>query len=251
MARETKGRYGRLPAFLRYLSTVPDPASLVQALQDGPLRPFGAQVTMLFAHTSDDALLSLASAADVAEEVRDRYGLVPLALDIPLTRTYRDGSIDAYELRSLADSFPALAVDRHIWTELGSVGETVYCAAIPSAGTSIGLFSFLIDEAKALEPLDLEIVDALRHALGMWLSRPDVALRVADQRHFGSAPFVLSLRQREIVTLIDGGLTNAEIGQRLGYSTSLVKQEVQRMMRGLRVDGRMELVERVRALDML
>ena len=251
MALETRVRYRRLPTFLRYLSTVPDPTHLVQALQDGPLRPFGAQGTLLFARTSDDALVSLAAAADVHDEVRDRYGLLPLSLDIPITNTCREGTIGIFTLPTLADRFAALAVDRHMWDELRSIGEIVYCAAIMSADESIGLFSFIVDPTKALEPVDLEIVEALRHALGMWLSRPEMTLRVADQRHFGSAPFVLSLRQRDIVALIDEGLTNTEIGNRLGYSTSLVKQEVQRMMRGLRVDGRLELVDRVRALDML
>lgn len=251
MGTDVKGRYGRLPTFLRYLSTVPDPASLVQALQDGPLRPFGARGTMIFARTPDHALTSLATTADVDDEVRDRYGLVPLSLDIPLANTCREGTIGRFALPSLADAFPALAVDRQMWAELGSVTEVAYCAAIMSAGQSIGLFTFAVDPGKALQPVDLEILDALRYALGMWLSRPEVALRAADQRHIGSAPFVLSLRQRDIITLIDAGLTNAEIGDRLGYSTSLVKQEVQRMMRGLRVDGRLELVERIRALDML
>lgn len=251
MARETNARYRRLPAFLRYLSTVPDPDNLVQALQDGPLRPFGATGTMIFVRTSDDALMSLAAADDVLDEVRDRYGLVPMSLDIPLTNTCRAGTIESVELQSLADTFPALAVDRHMWTEMSSIGQTSYCAAIKSAEESIGLFSCVVNPERALESVDLEVIEALRYALGMWLSRPEVALRIADRRHFGSAPYVLSLRQRDIVTLIDAGLTNAEIGDRLGYSTSLVKQEVQRMMRGLRVDGRVELVERVRALDML
>lgn len=248
---QTKAGFGRLPAFLRYLSTVPGPTHLVQALQDGPLRPFSARGTMLFARTSDDALIALAAAADLLDEVRDRYSMVPLSMDIPITNTFREGSIGIFSVASLADTFPALAIDRHVWDELGSIGELAYCAAITAAGRSIGLFSFVVDPARALEPVDLEIIDALRHALGLWLSRPELALRVADQRHFGSAPFVLSVRQRDVVALIDAGLTNAEIGDRLGYSTSLVKQEVQRMMRGLRVDRRLALVERVRALDML
>lgn len=251
MALETRVRYRRLPTFLRYLSTVPDPTHLVQALQDGPLRPFGAQGTLLFARTSDDALVSLAAAADVLDEVRDRYSLLPLSLDIPVTHACRQGNIGTFALPTLAETFPAMAVDRHVWEELRSIGEIGYCAAIMSADESVGAFSFIVDPAKALEPVDLEVIEALRYALGMWLSRPEMTLRVADQRHFGSAPFVLSLRQRDIVALIDEGLTNAEIGNRLGYSTSLVKQEVQRMMRGLRVDGRLELVDRVRALDML
>lgn len=251
MALAVRGRHGRLPAFLRYLSTVPEPVSLVQALQDGPLRPFGARGSLLFARTSEDALLCMAAATDVIDVVRDRYSLVPLSLDIPIANTCRAGTIDTFTLPTLADAFPALAVDRHVWDSLSSVGETVYCAAIKSSGESVGLLSFIVDAERAHETVDLETIEALRYALGMWLSRPDVAQRVADERHIGSAPFVLSLRQRDIVNLIDAGLTNAEIGDRLGYSTSLVKQEVQRMMRGLRVDGRLELVERIRALDML
>lgn len=246
----SKGRYGRLPTFLRFLSTVPDPQSLVRALQEGPLRPFGASGTLLFVRTSDDVIMQL-GALEVHDEILDRYSMVPLTLDMPLTNACREGRSVVAPLTDLADSFPALAMDRHVWEELDAHGGPAYCAAIMSEGASIGLFSFLVDDEKALEPVDLHVIEALRYALGMWLSRPEITLRVADQRHFGSSPFTLSPRQREIILLIEAGLTNSEIGERLGYSTSLVKQEVQRLMRGMRVEGRIELVERLRALDML
>lgn len=249
MAPVAAGRYGRLPTFLRFLSTLPDPDGVVRALRDGPLRPFGAASVMLLMGTSDGVLVAIGTVG-VTDEIRERYSVVPTSLDIPLTNAYRDEAVTTTDLFTMTDLFPVLEIDGEAWQELKEMNGQAICAAIMSGGRSIGVLSFVIDPAKSLEPVDAHIVESIRHALGMWMSRPEIVVR-AEQRRLSTAPYALTERQREIVGLIDAGLTNMEIGERLGYSTSLVKQEIQRMMRGLRVESRADLVERVRALEML
>jgi DNA-binding NarL/FixJ family response regulator len=61
----------------------------------------------------------------------------------------------------------------------------------------------------------------------------------------------LTPRQCDILALVLCGWTNADIGARLGYSESTVKQEVQRAARILDAPDRMAAARRARGLGLL
>ena len=54
------------------------------------------------------------------------------------------------------------------------------------------------------------------------------------------APDALTARQREVVALIAEGLTNAEIGQRLGVTPGTAANHVDAVLRRLRASGRVQ-----------
>lgn len=61
----------------------------------------------------------------------------------------------------------------------------------------------------------------------------------------------LTQRQKQVLQLMAGGLSNAAIGQRLGVTEDTVKTHVRHMMRKLDAQARAHLVRRGFELDLL
>lgn len=109
-----------------------------------------------------------------------------------------------------------------------------------------GAVGFLL---KDVEPAELRRAVHLAVA-GEALLSPSVAARVLDSvrdsaDHGPEAPErleVLTDREREVVTLVGRGLTNAEIGAELYMSPATAKTHVSRAMMKLRARDRVQLV---------
>ncbi|MGW2709320.1 response regulator [Streptomyces sp. NPDC001356] len=95
-----------------------------------------------------------------------------------------------------------------------------------------------------------ELVDAIRvTARGDALLAPSVLSRVLD-RFLRTTPDPapppslkdLSVREREVLTLIGQALSNAEIAERLGLSEATVKNHVSAVLRKLRLRDRVQAV---------
>jgi DNA-binding NarL/FixJ family response regulator len=74
--------------------------------------------------------------------------------------------------------------------------------------------------------------------------------RVADLAHLREVPgpgLVLTAREREIVGLIDDGLSNKQIAQQLCIQLATVKNHVHHILHKLGVNGRLEAAARFRA----
>jgi two-component system response regulator NreC len=54
---------------------------------------------------------------------------------------------------------------------------------------------------------------------------------------------VLSGRERQVLELVAGGMTNREIGARLGLSPKTIARHRERIMRKLNMHSRLELVK--------
>lgn len=82
---------------------------------------------------------------------------------------------------------------------------------------------------------------AIGSLLGLYASRlPDVLTKIDNEIDGDSnlAPTALTNRQLVIAELLEKGFSNAQIGLKLGYSESLIRQETVTIYRKLGVNGR-------------
>jgi DNA-binding NarL/FixJ family response regulator len=110
-------------------------------------------------------------------------------------------------------------------------------------------------------PRDASIEDLVasvhRAARGEMLCSPRIAATLfrrvaalaAEVQPAAAAAVLLTRREREIVELIDGGLSNKEIAQRLSIEVATVKNHVHNLLEKLHVHRRGQAAARVRAAD--
>lgn len=71
--------------------------------------------------------------------------------------------------------------------------------------------------------------------------RAAVLEALADAQRQGGAPLALTQRQRDVAALVSRGLTNAQIGRRLGISERTVRKHVEDIMRRTHLSSRTQL----------
>jgi DNA-binding NarL/FixJ family response regulator len=107
-----------------------------------------------------------------------------------------------------------------------------------------GLDGFVVKDAS-LEALHSAIESAVR---GEPSCPVGVLMRLArKQTRRGGIARALSSREREVIHLVELGLTNKEIAARLGVEAATVKNHIHHVMRKLDVHRRMDAVSQLRA----
>lgn len=242
---------GSLPAFLRYLGVFPPPAMVVEALARGPLAHCGVESAFVWQLDPEEETLHAVGACGFTPEEVDRYWSLPLAVDLPVTRSVREGrrliangatvpeeylsGLDAQLLAQLVERTSAVAL----------VGEPIV-----HAGRTVGALGF----ATRLRwdddgPVPL-ILDAVLGALAVWMTHPRAGIDglSAPTREWSLA---FTPRQRELLLLVESGLSNPAIALALRVSESSVKADLARVMRALRTSDRREAPRRARSLGLL
>lgn len=241
-------------AFLRFLTSFPSPQDVTTALAAGPLAQYGPIGLQLFRRDSRDELVSIAHDG-VAESVLARYGRVSLKTDIPLTRACRDGEIVIAEAADMLEAWPTLAIDQEMWSDItDQIGNgRAFVVPILARGQAIGLFTFFVADSEGWEPVDVGYLERLSLIMGLWLSNPETHghASLTTPPTSQDAPLVLTERQQQVLRLVARGKSNDSIAATLGFSRSTVKQEIQRIMRALRVVDRQAAVLRSRELGLL
>jgi two-component system nitrate/nitrite response regulator NarL len=136
-----------------------------------------------------------------------------------------------------------------------SPGTRVVAVGVPDAEGDVlacveaGVAGYVSREGS-LEDLVAAIRSAAR---GEFLCSPRIAgtllRRVASlvmERGPEAPPIFLTLREREVVRLIDEGLSNKDIARRLGIEVATVKNHVHNLLEKLHVHRRAEAAARVR-----
>jgi len=125
--------------------------------------------------------------------------------------------------------------------------------------TFFALFGMLVGGPfiQIMAPVLLAVI-----GLALWRLRPDVLLRRArpDATHLAGEPGLpdqralaepLSVREIEVLRLIDQGLTNAVIAERLVVAPSTVKTHINNIYSKLGVQTRVQALQRARELGLL
>ncbi|MFA7324634.1 MAG: LuxR C-terminal-related transcriptional regulator [Candidatus Nanopelagicales bacterium] len=247
-------RLQALPPLITFLATYPEPQATVEALLRGPFGHYGATACNLMTFKEPDSLV-LVGTTGITERTMTRYQELPLSLDTPMGRAFKDMEPVMITITEMIDSFPAVRIDLAIWQEqLERSGgdQLIICLPVVSHGMAVGALNFYTSNTQVWTPSDFSFLNGISALLGMWISNPRTDSGfpedVFDLTH--DAVFSLNGRQLEILRLVEQGRSNAAIAVTLGYSQSTVKQELQRSMKVLRTSDRADAAKRARELGL-
>ena len=241
-----------LPAFMRFLSTYPDPQEVCEALLSGPLAHFDAKSVNMFLTTPTNTY-KIVGTTGITAPLVPRYMEMSRALHTPLNEAVLEGEIVTTSILKQLDDYPSLAIDRTIWEDVANTAGDLRIDTIPivSNGKSIGAYDMF---AEGVEPSrkDYAFLSSLGHLLGVWATHPYTENSLESEFTLNSdeVSFILNERQLHILELVEQGRSNSAIALILGYSQSTVKQELQRAMRVLRTNERSEAAKRARELGL-
>ena len=188
---------------------------------------------MILAETDDIVVVGEAGDGEEAVRVTADTGPDVVLMDVRMPGT--DGIAATRRIR-IADGTPRVLI-----LTTFDLDEYVY------AGLRAGASGFLLKDALAAE-----LVSAIRVvASGEAVVAPTATRRLIE-RFIGDGPEpahlspavldVLTGREREVLTLIARGLTNAEIARRLFLSEGTIKTHVSRMLAKLSLRDRLQAV---------
>jgi DNA-binding CsgD family transcriptional regulator len=226
------------------LADDPTPDAVAEALVHGPLATFGPTLVGLgFIDTDRQVLLTMQGAHGVDVHLRRTYAAIPLDADIPATICYRTNSVVTGPAARMAQDYPLSAkfAQREFATD-----ATIWVFPLRYRSAVIGVLGLELSGPAAEPGAVRSAVAALSGPLAMW-----AALRIDAEPHrhgTGSPRQSRSLsvtdRQRRIIALVRGGLTNAQIAEEIGYSLATVKAELARMCALLGAADRHDLATR-------
>jgi DNA-binding CsgD family transcriptional regulator len=222
---------------------------VARAIVEGPGTLYGAEcAAVLWARPPQ--LLIVGSHGYRPEEASGLPS-IHLAADYPLCQAYLEGEVIIVPHDVCENDYAGLARPGSRWQHLRRRlpdGDMV-SAPIHSQGHAVGAFSLNLARSHVWTSVDIAILDAVSHVLGMWMTNPDSGLLEVEEPAVESD--VLTPRQRLILGLVAEGRTNLSISHALGISLSTVKQEVSRVMDLLEVPDRRAAVERAADLGLL
>lgn len=241
--------YGGIPALLDVLHRSPHPDDVARAIVEGPGAAFTAVCSaVLWAQGSS---LVIVGTHGYRPEEADGLQIIPISGDYPLCTAFVEGEAIIVDSRDMGPEFPERQRPGSRWHHLHKRlpdGTHVH-APIVSDGRSIGAYVVSCRHFRTWSTIDIAILDAVSHALGVWLSHPDSGFRVDIEE--GDHPAALSERQVQVLLLVGDGRTNASIAHTLGISTSTVKQDLARAMEMLGVTDRQAASRRATDLGYL
>lgn len=241
---------GGLPEFLRLLNSTPTPATVIAALVHGPLAAVRAEAGILM-HTVDDNLVMIASTGYAPQDLVG-FEVMPIAAELPICAAVRETEIVVTAGDVVRVEYPDMKQENARWDELNERMPLGSIVSVPivSQGVCVGAYGFTCATEREWGSTSLTLVYSVASGLGIWMTHPSSGLVGPTQWEQVGEPSITE-RQASILRLVAVGLSNSEIGQRLGYSESTVKQEVQRTLREFESPDRASAARRAQALGLL
>ncbi len=171
--------------------------------------------------------------------VVDKWGSFPLKVDIPITAAIkRDSLIQVGSPAEMYKQFPAMKSVENLDHDWQSI------MAIPVH--SYGVYAITAYSNCDIDEVHERFLRTVGQIVTVAFAKCD--LIGTDLKRFKKPPVqiknhTLSARQEVILKLIMKGLTNTQIGEEIGFSESLVRQESIAIYSMLNVSGRKELLE--------
>jgi DNA-binding CsgD family transcriptional regulator len=238
-------------SFIQYLTSFPDPDLVAQAVCRGPLAQFGCQSISIWTHLDFQELISIAHYGS-DEEAMDEYRRIPVTVLAPVIDAFISSTKVILPVGEVVTQYPGLQLDHSVWQLMEQQTNNGDLVGVPviSNGAPIGAFAFLCNRRNDWNLRNTALLDGLSAAISLWMSHPQSGLsEVSLSTDF--AQLALTLRQIEILKLVQLGKSNASISVHLGFSESTIKQELQRVMKRLRVHTREQAVERCLEMQLI
>ena len=116
----------------------------------------------------------------------------------------------------------------------------------------IDAFGGITRSKRQWNSLDFATLYGISSALGLWMTHPDSPSPRSDRlQRTGHGLLHLTDRQQQILRLVELGKSNTSIAMTLGFSSSTIKQELQRVTRSTGATDRLDAVARARSLGLL
>lgn len=205
---------------------------MIRVLVAHPSRLFREFLAFVLAR--QQAISVVATVARISEAVADLERLRPDVYIIDLGSPGRQGIEDTRKLRS---RFPEAKI---LMTGLGGLESDVLACAEAGAGGFLAEDASLGDLVENLRAVAAGETICSRKVAGLLFARLAQSAGEREQRRILDMPRITP-REREIIALIDAGLSNKEIAVRLCIEVQTVKNHVHNVLEKLHVDGRREL----------
>lgn len=240
---------------LHLLAGYPSPQATLGAIIEGPLQELGAWAGLMWIER--DGYLEAVAGYNLNGAVDELYARIAVDADMPVPLCFRESEVIVTDVRSMGSVFQPLAAHQEAWDDFVPAGRICTLVQIPmvSRGVSLGVVGIVCTEVFTLDTLTISFLDGIGAALGLWVTHPSTRLpdgvALVSNRPANATVTSLSARQQRIVLLIRQGRANAAIAVELGCSVSTVKQEIQRIQRGVQASDRTEAAARAIALGLL
>jgi len=240
-----------IPQFVRYLSAFPPAARVTEATARGPLAHVGARTLFLWQVRAGGILAAVGAHGHTSEEV-GRYAQVPLGVDGLSARAVNSRSHVVEDLSTIYVSALSHLDDAMLQGLITRTGAR-FAVNVPiiHAGEVVGAFGLAADSTWNPDGPTPTILDAVASALATWMTHPRSEVGRAEVNGSQEWSLAFTVRQQEVLRLVDEGLSTRMIADSLGVSESSVKADLQRAMRALRTSDRREASRRARALGLL
>lgn len=187
-----------------------------------------------------EGFLDLVGSYGYEDKAISEYSRIPLWTPMPITDAVRTGRLSIfYSPKEMVMAYPHLA-------EFGQVDEGVTVSApVKHRGIVIGALGFTTMLAPRSEFAESEITKTVLGLFGLYVRN---LLRPKDDiyRDTFSSPKSLTLRQKQIIRLFEEHLTTDQMADRLGYSSSTIKQDIIKIYSIFGVNSRSAVIELAR-----
>lgn len=225
---------------LRALSDADNADSFCRSMALNVLQDFGVIATYV-ARLDSDNRISMIGSFGYSQQRVENTGRPSIWEDMSITETIRTGKISVYKTWSdYISRFP----DK---THLASPGEAFVCLPLSYRGARSGGFGITFSQPLEGMGLSERLWDVFSAAGEVFLSKSwseELIRNPVPLAEYGEdAPFAigsLSEREREVLGLMAAGLTNQNIGVKLKFSESTIKQDTIKIFKVLGVKSREE-----------
>jgi DNA-binding CsgD family transcriptional regulator len=244
-----------LPQFMQFMSNRPDAQSVVDALLHGPFLHLDASACHIYRYEEPNQLV-LYGGRGLEESLMARCSMGHLDVSTPLTDAFLNLDVELLALSKMLEVYPYIRmIDEVLWQPFieGAGDQMLLCAPIVMNGVAVGAYSVFLPEDYRLTGSDCALFAGIGALLGLWMTHM-LQIRVLERMHFDfeeAQPAQLTDRQCAILALVEEGRSIGSITRMLGYSQSTIRQELQRVMKALRVTNRMEAATKARQLGVL
>lgn len=194
---------------------------------------------LYFGRVGEDGCVHPTEHFGYESDVVNTWGPIPLRIEMPITAAIkRDRLITVNSPDQMYKEFPAMRALENLDHDWQSI------IAIPVH--SYGVYAITAYSSSEIDEIHERFLRTVGQIVTVAFAKCD--LIGTDVKKFKKQSTrinksTLSARQEVILKLILKGLTNTQIGEEIGFSESLVRQESIAIYSALKVSGRKELLE--------
>ena len=238
-----------MPAFVDQLAECLDWCdAYAAAIAEGPLADLGPVSTRIF--WRQQSTLHLLGMRGYVSSPEAGYQSIALDTDIPLCQAVREGEVVVTVNVGVSEAYAGDAGIRDRWIMLHDrfPAGSMICAPIDSRGVMIGGLALITDRYEPPSAWQFARTQCVCSGLALWMAHPDTGIPWSESSRVAVE---LSERQRQILRLAAAGNSTTAIARTMDYSSSTIKQEMQRIMRSLGVGTRDDAVAEARRQGLL